>query len=71
MENMSLPSPPTFGRPASPSQQSKNPPYWRNQNEWAQADVTTYHEQEFDFQGNLELFDKKRLFAELQVDFMG
>lgn len=35
--------------------------------EWAQADTEEFKDEEFDFQGNLGLFDKARVFAEIRV----
>ncbi|KAG0290793.1 enhancer of mRNA decapping [Linnemannia gamsii] len=34
--------------------------------EWAQADTEEFKDQDFDFQGNLGLFDKARVFAEIR-----
>lgn len=34
---------------------------------WATEDVNDYKEREFDFQGNLERFDKKTVFSQLKV----
>ncbi|KAH7046424.1 YjeF N-terminal domain-containing protein [Linnemannia elongata] len=34
--------------------------------EWAQADTEEFKDEEFDFQGNLGLFDKARVFAEIR-----
>lgn len=35
--------------------------------EWAQADTEEFKDEDFDFQGNLGLFDKARVFAEIRV----
>jgi hypothetical protein len=38
-----------------------------NVNEWAQGDVNEFIEEDFDFQQNLILFDKKKVFEEIRV----
>jgi len=39
----------------------------KRNNEWAEEDVTDYGLEEFDFQANLNRFDKKKVFAEIKV----
>lgn len=49
-------------------QQQKN--YQRKQveiNGWANEDVNGFIEEEFDFQANLNMFDKAKVFAEIKV----
>lgn len=38
-----------------------------NNNSWADKDVSSYQEIEFDFQKNLNRFDKAKVFAEIRV----
>ncbi|KAI9310956.1 YjeF N-terminal domain-containing protein [Dichotomocladium elegans] len=38
----------------------------QNNNGWADEDVNGFIEKEFDFQANLNMFDKKKVFAEIQ-----
>jgi hypothetical protein len=35
--------------------------------EWAGGDVNDFKEEEFDFQANLDMFDKAKVFAEIRV----
>jgi hypothetical protein len=39
----------------------------RQTHEWAGGDVNDFKSEEFDFQGNLDLFDKEKVFAEIRV----
>lgn len=40
----------------------------RNDNEgWAREDVNIFKEEEFDFQKNLDMFDKAKEFAKIRV----
>jgi hypothetical protein len=39
----------------------------RQIHEWAGGDVNDFKSEEFDFQGNLNLFDKEKVFAEIRV----
>ena len=39
----------------------------RQIHEWAGVDVNDFKSEEFDFQGNLDLFDKEKVFAEIRV----
>jgi len=34
---------------------------------WAGGDVNDFKEEEFDFQANLDMFDKAKVFAEIRV----
>lgn len=36
-------------------------------NGWANEDVNQFREEEFDFQANLDMFDKAKVFAEIQA----
>jgi hypothetical protein len=36
---------------------------------WAGGDVNDFKEEEFDFQANLDMFDKAKVFAEIRVRF--
>ncbi|CAG8525228.1 6371_t:CDS:10, partial [Acaulospora morrowiae] len=38
----------------------------RQMHEWAGGDVNDFKSEEFDFQGNLDLFDKEKVFAEIR-----
>ncbi|CAG8611351.1 7765_t:CDS:2, partial [Racocetra fulgida] len=40
----------------------------RQTHEWAGGDVNDFKSKEFDFQGNLDLFDKEKVFAEIRLD---
>jgi flagellar basal body rod protein FlgB len=39
----------------------------RQSTDWANEDVNRFKEEEFDFQANLDMFDKAKVFAEIQV----
>lgn len=39
----------------------------RNSDGWAGEDVDIFREEEFDFQKNLDMFDKAKVFAEIRV----
>lgn len=41
----------------------------KQQQHWVNENVKNFQSKEFDFQGNLDLFDKQRVFAELRVMF--
>jgi hypothetical protein len=38
---------------------------------WAGEDVNIFREEEFDFQKNLDMFDKAKVFAEIRVSVIG
>ncbi|KAL9545042.1 hypothetical protein MBANPS3_007329 [Mucor bainieri] len=51
----------------SPSQQPSQQAYRkRNSDGWAGEDVDVFREEEFDFQKNLDMFDKAKVFAEIR-----
>lgn len=37
---------------------------------WAGEDVDIFREEEFDFQKNLDMFDKAKVFAEIRVSYL-
>jgi hypothetical protein len=37
---------------------------------WAGGDVNDFKEEEFDFQANLDMFDKAKVFAEIKVGIL-
>ena len=36
-------------------------------NQWAEQDVARYYDEDFDFQANLDRFDKEKVFAQIKV----
>lgn len=40
-------------------------------NGWADEDVDGFKEKEFDFQANLSMFDKEKVFAEIRASIQG
>ncbi|CAG8685006.1 11885_t:CDS:2, partial [Gigaspora rosea] len=50
--------------PQSPARRSRRGR--RQTHEWAGGDVNDFKSKEFDFQGNLDLFDKEKVFAEIR-----
>jgi NAD(P)H-hydrate repair Nnr-like enzyme with NAD(P)H-hydrate epimerase domain len=50
-------------RKKQPRKQGRKP---RQQSDWEDADMSAYHEEEFDFQKNLEAFNKKKVFDEIR-----
>ncbi|CAJ0635619.1 5064_t:CDS:10 [Entrophospora sp. SA101] len=52
----------------SENHSTRRPRKGRNQtHEWAGGDVNEFKSEEFDFQGNLDLFDKEKVFAEIRL----
>ncbi|KAJ1504023.1 enhancer of mRNA decapping [Coelomomyces lativittatus] len=61
--------PPPSSSSSSPSPQHLHPPFPLSSSTWAHVDVQEVHETDFDFQGNLDKFDKSEVFAELHKSF--
>lgn len=49
-------------------QRYENGHYARDEEGWATEDVTDFKETEFDFQGNLDRFDKKTVFSQIKAE---
>lgn len=60
-----------LGRKARQQQQQQHNGKGVSSNGWADEDVDGFKEKEFDFQANLSMFDKEKVFAEIRASIQG